>query len=547
MRRHILFVIAAIFLVARTAIAAGTLCLAANGQEPVCTSETELATVSLEPAPVERRAVWIESDYGTTVVFNVAPHQRQVAVAGEGEIPYRIRSERLSHGVRTIELSLVDQHGQSWKWSVPGRAASGRVLAPAGVYTLNVSVSGARSESVSQIRVDQAGKPNVATIDLIPKAVATGVVVDEAGDPIAGATISGPGDVVLGASGLDGRFVVDDGSARLPEHLTVHAERYASRTIPITDRHAVFEAGTIQLIRGTTVTLRARLAEEDQQGLRDAKASLHRLERQRPLVSRQPLSADSSVTFTHVPPGKYVMLIEGSGPLERYGEIVEVKTDPLLREVVISPAELTGHVYFGVEALAGATVTLAPKRQEWTVNLTTGEDGQFGGVVWQSGLFSAIVEGGALPSPYIDDKDLALSGTWDIIVPDRRISGAIVDERSEKGVAGARITYESSGARMRLSSVASADATGRYEIVGVPEGTIRIRATAPGYLPSEPLDVQIEPTQRSRELRIALSAGSVVKVEVRNEQGAPLSGALVFDDFAGQLNPTRYVTDARGE
>jgi len=532
-------------LVAVPAAAGGTLCF--------LPAQTCIDGVSFEPADVERRAVWIDSEQQRVAVLAVAAGQHSIDPdAPRPEIRLRIGTRRLSRGARAIDFTLRDARGRAWAWSLPGRAASPVIAAPVGVYTLEVTAPQARTRSVSGLRLEGRRSIDAGLIDLEPKLTATGTVLDPLGVPIAGASVFDAAGAQLTSTEGDGTFVIEPLADELPPRFTIRVKGFASREVAVRDRRESLDAGSIVLDRGATLTVTVAFPETPASSRPSGvRVALYRDTHEREFVERRELGDGGAVAFGGVATGRYIVVAEGSGALQKYGEFLDVKEPvDISHTLAIEPVSLEGYAWYGVQPLAGTTITIIAPGEVWRAEQVIGDGGEFGGTLWQRGRFAAMLRGGALRTHFVDDTTIAASeAAWDIVVPDRKLAGVVSDARSTAPVGGAKVVYETIGTRMRLSSYVMADGAGRFEITGLPEGAVKVYAIAAGYLPSAAVEIGVRGNDPSREVTLALDAGSLVRVRVVDERQLPIAGATVIDgvDPTGTLALARPVTAANGE
>jgi protocatechuate 3,4-dioxygenase beta subunit len=91
---------------------------------------------------------------------------------------------------------------------------------------------------------------------------------------------------------------------------------------------------------------------------------------------------------------------------------------------------------------------------------------------------------------------------------------------------------------------------GRFEIDGVPEGNVTVRADAEGYLPAWKNDVVVHANQTIGGAELILRNALEISGRVEAQQGGPVAGAQIFAQYAGQGNQRSwesFVTGLSGE
>ena len=527
--------------------ASDLLCISSPGGERECREVASTGDLTVTASPVRRAAVWIADDRSRVVVFAVAPEAAVVRVPSTGnEIRYAVSTRKLPRGARQVEYELTDADSRtSWRWALPGRAAHGTIVAPDGNYTLEVTAEHAQPVG-SRAFTTTGGKPiDLGTLELVPKLFVTGKLVNENGQPVVNGTIGDDSGSLSATSGGDGVFTIAAVTEQLPATLAAQAEGYVTRELAVPDRRESYDAGEIVLERGVPLAIKVAM-KGDHALPRGTSVAVYAMTREgKRLVERQALPPDRAVvTFRRVGTGKHIVEVAGPAPLQRRAIPIETPAPAGPHEIAITPRTVRGHVYFGTDALSGAKITIYPRHQLWDAEQVLGEEGEFGGPLWDDGLFGAVVEGGRLTIPFAADKTIARDAEdWDIVIPDNAVSGRVVDARTKRPIPGARVSYETLGT-MRLSSSVPADDDGRYEITGLSEGTLTLRAASTGYLTSQAVTVPIGAGQRRVEQVLALEAGVALTVRVVDDLDRPVTGATIIDPILG---PSRFTTDERGE
>lgn len=556
MRRHLharftLWVAFALY--GSVALAGDVLCVSRAEFDTVdCIAAPSGQPVRIAPSQQMRSAVWITGDQSRIAVLTISPGSERLDVEATGnELRFTIGTRRLARGAASIDYKLTEVRSRRvWSWTLSGRVSTAAVLVPEGEYVLEVTAVNAKPLTSRPVRVIGPGVvAQMGLLELLPRLYIAGRILDEAQTPVAHASITSPSGQPLSVSNGDGTFVVDDVNGELPEAIAIVALGFARHEVQVPDRRTSFHAPDIVLERGAPLAV--KVAFDESAAMPDGTSiALYRVghDRTKQLVQKRIIPADSRmVTFDSVGKGRHIVEVAGPQPLQRLAISLQLPrpAEEKPHEIAISPRNLDGHVYFGSEPLEGATITVFPRHQLWEASALTGEDGKFGGTLWEDGLIGATVVSARMTVPFVDDKVVERrEETWDIIIPDNIVSGSVVDALTDRGIPGARVTYESTGARMRSSSFVKADEGGRYRITGVPDGTLTLRASAAGYLSSESRPVAVRPSEQSREQILALEPGTLVKVHVVDDFHSPVVGATLLDPGAAM---SRYGTDIKGE
>ncbi len=206
-------------------------------------------------------------------------------------------------------------------------------------------------------------------------------------------------------------------------------------------------------------------------------------------------------------------------------------TDGLDGEVTfaLEPIIARGTVYLAKEP-APARIAFEYGGRDLT-KVETGEDGGYEAVFWQSGMYAAkvtLVNDAA--APFIDPAvDLERTRTLDFHLPANRIVARVFNRRTGLPIASATVgvvseaTHDEVG-EMTLGHRYTADDQGMLVLPRLRPGHARVEASAPGFAPSEPQEIDVEEATK-RELSFALEAVQTTRVRVVLPNGAPAAGA----------------------
>lgn len=409
---------------------------------------------------------------------------------------------------------------------------------------------------------------------LAPLASLSGRVVDEHGEPIAGASLVAtsqaawtPGrrpGVDRATSGVDGRYRLLRLDPEEAHHLLVAHPGYAPADLELVA--PVAGAGRpgfdVVLVRGTRA--HGLVFSTDGRPLAGATARLVPLRGPGPWLGPRPprptgdggepaatTGADGRFAVEHLLPGRYDLLVAAPGhaPLRVPGvEVPEPPGDGDLGSVVLEPgAEIAGRV---VDAdgrpLAGVEVrrfardpligrfAMGDGGEPSTV--VTGEDGRF---------VLADLQAGAVVDLVLDAPGYTQETVAGVVAPTERpllvellatatVSGRVVDGAGA-GVAGATVQAMPDAAgspgRRRFDgrvAVARTDDDGRFEIGEVAPGAVRLVATGNGYRSGEANGLEVSPGERRDGIRIEIERGGSLAGRVLAPDGQPVPGAVVL-------------------
>lgn len=218
-------------------------------------------------------------------------------------------------------------------------------------------------------------------------------------------------------------------------------------------------------------------------------------------------------------------------------------TDGLDGEVTfaLEPIIARGTVYLAKEP-APARIAFEYGRRDLT-KVETGEDGRYEAVFWQSGMYAAKVTLlNDTAAPFVDPAvDLEHTRTLDFHLPANRIVARVFNRSTGLPIASATVgvvseaTHDDVGA-MTLGHRYTADDKGTLVLPRLRPGHARIEASAPGFAPSEPQEIDVEEATE-RELSFALEAVRTTRARVVLPTGAPAAGAeaLAMEPGSGRV------------
>jgi len=405
-------------------------------------------------------------------------------------------------------------------------------------------------------RKEPAGRPGESR-DLGALALPAGLslrgrIVDSVGVPLAGVRVSvlrpslggavvawTGGRMVQAVSEVEGAFTLR-GLQPGPALLRIDAPDYARAHRQVLVEESLIDLGTIELVRGSTVNIKA--AGDD--------SAIARIDLRGEWLEMDMLTAPmvgGVARVRNVPPGQY-----GATVLARGVVVCEQQVDviPDREATVECPAvrTVTGRVLIGgVTARGGALTWTRPGRESaalietWHSPLGAPQQRLFGG---GHGVVAVPVR-----SDGSFESDQLQPGQWEVVwsstdgastpgqpvlVPD--LSEPRVDIRFDGAALRGRVVDNEgapvSGARVREvggSLVTVASSAGLFTMTGLAAGVRRLQAVQ-GTRASRIVDVAIEPGRETPEivLEIGDEEQNVLEVSVVGRDGLPRANAFVF-------------------
>ena len=161
----------------------------------------------------------------------------------------------------------------------------------------------------------------------------------------------------------------------------------------------------------------------------------------------------------------------------------------------------------------------------------TGDDGRFALDGLDAGLYALTATDG-VRAPAHADVDVAAGQTGSarlVMAAGAVLRGKVVDSRGEGVPAFTVVVFRNEGlASVPLAIRTVVDRDGVFAVEGLEAGGYRVQATAHGHAPSQAVDGRAEvPPKRAPEVSLSLPDGGTLTGVVRSEGGGPLENARV--------------------
>jgi hypothetical protein len=375
---------------------------------------------------------------------------------------------------------------------------------------------------------------------------ASGRVVDDAGNPIAGVDLvlfasQFSADTPRAASEADGTFRfsgLQEGTYRL----MASKDGYAPdrRGTKVTLAGSPVSGLEVKLSGGGTITGRLTGVEFSQ---------LSRVRVSANLTSSGQVDAEGIYRIPNLPPGRWtVKAVVPNTPLHAEGV---VNLEPGASEVRLDlqlggGRTLTGVVLSNGEPLTGASLVLAkPRTAERQIAATDHQGGfRFGGL--EDGVYDLDV---STPKGAQHHESVEISGDREIRVELRTasLSGRVVDATDSSPVSGARISLRS----QREGSLApfedaTTDSRGAFHLLEVGDGAWTVRAAREGYAPAE-REVRVDGSApESLEFRLEPTEGMTVEVRLTTGQAPDRLQVAALDAGGKVVASGNYPTGENG-
>jgi hypothetical protein len=461
-----------------------------------------------------------------------------------GPFDYRVQATSIIHmRLRwrgTVPASALitvkgKPHEWSWRESRQQLLSLDSVRLPGGgKYSVTVAADHFQTRTVA---VDaSAANIQVGIVEIEPAQVIAGHVTDKGdGSPLAGATISAPDEKVLAIANGAGQFRIEilDPELRFlliayPQHATRKLSLAELKTQAVVQLSRAAELSlTIDRNGSSAKTIQVGIDRDDEQAEKLVKVGQKNLP-----------STANDLSFGNLEPGHYRITLRGDGPLQMFSTEADLppgeKTTSRIR---IEPGDLTVSVTFGDHPLPGATVEIGNSERGLRGTVTLNDLGVAVTEIWQGGTVITIVRSAVMSTPFISYRKLELSPETQlaIAIPDRRISGVVVDRGTGRPVPEADVTLSTQVNGESGSVVVVSDASGRFEFKGVKAGNESIGVTAEHYLHAAPTTFVLGEAENTRDLRIELNAGVSRTVRITTAGGSTAARASIVTVVGGQI------------
>ncbi|HEY0371552.1 MAG TPA: carboxypeptidase-like regulatory domain-containing protein, partial [Thermoanaerobaculia bacterium] len=251
----------------------------------------------------------------------------------------------------------------------------------------------------------------------------------------------------------------------------------------------------------------------------------------------------STVTFTGLAEGLYVVMATGPQPLQRLSAKANVGANGNSLRLVLPKGRTSLHVTLAGQPVPRAALTLTQDELRWSTDLETGDDGGFEGALWEPGVYTASVRQDRTAAPHIVDVTLSAKPLA-IDVPDREVTGHVLGADG-KPIAGAIVILQSQDERSTLSVRTTSAPDGRFAFFGVREGAQSLSARAPSYLNSDAVPFELHSPSAHHSADLELMHGIQQAVRLVDARGGPIADASLFTTCEGQIKATT-LTNAEG-
>ena len=253
-------------------------------------------------------------------------------------------------------------------------------------------------------------------------------------------------------------------------------------------------------------------------------------------------AGQSAVTFPDLTEGLYLVLARGPQPLQRLSAKANVGAAGSTIRLAVPETKTALRVTLAGQPLARAGVALNHDKLRWPTDVATDADGRYAGPLWEPGVYSASVTRNG-SAPHFLDVTLSATTPLTIDVPDRHVTGRVLTDDG-KPVAGAQVDLRSETVDLTINVRTTAAPDGRFEFLGVREGTHTLAARATSLLDSDAAMFELRGTT-THTADLVLTRGTPRTVRVVDARDAAIAGATLLTSCDGYLKSTA-TTNAEG-
>src|SRR5438874_1280478 len=450
------------------------------------------------------------------------------AIAEEHAVRFVVRQDSGDRYQSTVIVTIIDTaSAKSSTIRIEPRLLSKRqgISLPPGSYELNLQATHDqpvhRSFRIADRDVD------LGPLALVPNSVVSGTLRDSAGSAIVGALVTA-GPNLAAKSDAIGDFafeIADD----WPSSIVASYPGLATKHVALPKTHATTKLPPITLTKGSRITIDIESLSADSAVELSHETRYNHYETLQTITA---LKAAPRVVFDDVEKGSYVVVLRGTGPLQRLATPLDVgEGENVARTIRIEPIDVEIAVHRGTDVVANALVGVLSDRSRWSAELQTDADGIARSEAWERGDFVFAVRASAEGAPsLLPDRIEGQSHTRiDLHLSERIVEGHLFDGDNGAPVANARVELESAnddGTTAQM--VARTDSEGAFAFEGLHDGTQAIVADASSYVRSEATKVHVDAATPRRSIRINVSHGVARPLRITTRGGVPIRNATVI-------------------
>jgi len=443
-----------------------------------------------------------------------------------------------------VAVHVTDAAAHSWDYALEGAVATKQhtIRAASGSYQITFSAPHHRQWR-RDVRIDEKDV-DLGAVRLRRNPLISGIVHLADGSPLVGSFVTDRARLSTKTDAMGAFSLEADGD--WPASLEVSFPGLATKRINVPKAEVSAALPPVTLSHGSRLTLALEGVPGDADIDLAYPLGINRFEI---LKTAHLKKISPRFTFEDLDKGDYVAVVRGAGPLQRLAAPVKIgEAEVVERTIRIEPITVDIELHRGQANVPAATITVLSEGQRWVSPVQTDSDGRVQAEAWQRGpyAFAVSVAEGRPPAILFDRIDGTSVASVHLELPDRAISGRVVDEETGSPIATAKVLIESvNDDATHAQTMAVTDADGKFIVDSVADGTHTLTTNADGYLPAESTIVLIDQATPRREVKLRASRGVARQLRVITRKGIPLPGAEIIEMIGSAVTAT-YTTDDTG-
>lgn len=441
----------------------------------------------------------------------------------------------------------VKRSNESKPWSVllePRYATKQHVLqTKAGTHELTFSAP--HYAAITRTASTVNGNADLGSLTLSRLPVLGGTVRTSNGSPAVGAFVD-DGIGHTAKTDATGTYSVEVTNG-WPARLQISYPGYSTRDVPVSKTRASATLPAQTLTKGSRVELTFQGPVTPTAVVLQKPLEGH--QHYETLQTARIAEGTRTAAFTDLAKGDYILMARGREPLQQASMLITAgEGETITKDWKIEPLDVLLEVRQGEKPVRGALIHVAGVEDRWSADVRAGDDGNYAAEAWERGTYAFAVRMTETMPPVLllDEVEGKTEATVRLALPDRKISGHVVDAAGGSPVAKATVYIQSqnddeTAGTMRVTT----NDDGIFAVDPIRDGSHTIFVDTDGYVRSEPVTYRIDQATPSRDVEIRVSRGTSRPVRVVNRDGVPIAGALIVQTVNQAVTGT-LTTDPLG-
>lgn len=522
----VLLALAAVSLSAQPAPPPGRFCIGAPGSDLLAADCRDVTGAAIEVAPDAKTRAWAHFDGArkTLTLGTLPPDATKIAIAGKPGAMLSIGGAANRDWPAPTTLTLASKESQ-WTVTIPAKEAVAlRGIAVAdGTYDLRLAAPHHFPFERKGTKFSADVPARLGEVRLQPLPRLRGSFADKEGSPLPDVRVTTPDGKLLATSNATGE-IAEELQERLPERLFARRDGLAHKTLELS-KGADVDLGRVVMTTGATLTI--DVERKDYAGTLTAsliRTHEHTRGKRTTFASQQIGGESSQFVLPDLEARDYILILRGEEPLQSVMKRLSLRdAEKNSITITLDSYRVRGFVHRGADSYDNGTVGFTQGNAEWFAETKTDAHGRFTSEAWFKGRVSVVVE----PAPGASYRTIrsvtAPLNEWDIELPDRKITGIVVEKATGRPLPKALLSlrYELHGPdRLAGAHRVKLRDDGTFELDLLEPGSFELEARLEPFLPKMER-VELTAADRERSVRLELEAGSRIRVQVLDATGRP--------------------------